>query len=1113
MSETYAGGFHATTMQLQANIAAYRGQLECIQDHLLNANVSSALGDSLHELFLHTGESALLNEAIALQQSISPRQDLAKAEALDALASSLYDRHCQLGRRQDLDEAIALHRTSLDLRLQYGLDAKYCLYGLGRSLTTLSRYHPFHVSPLEEAIKCLRLGLSSSHPPDMQSVPALIALSDALMLRYWTTGRAELLEEAIMLSRSAVALTSTAMWTLNVVPSLVSLGVALRARYTHQSQPEDFEEAVQLLDLAISAAPHPSYPDQWAALCALAEVLVLQRYRAQAAEDVSRAKLLAHQAVTLCPPGHFYRVRATRVLAEASMCMYLAAGSDMLIHDAVGLYRDTIASSPTQDCQDCLLATAGLGAALHTQFRVRGVMDDVDEAIRLLTSCKETGPHTHADYHNLLQNLANLHGLRFKVKGDVADNDTTIRLRREVLAVCPVREIRRTFYLANLALTLESAATKRGMVECWQEASKLCKEALNSVPEQSRYTLASLSCVLRGAWADGVDPQGLDISIDLHEKILVTTLAGHPHRAEHLMEYGNDLYLRFRATSDQQDLAKSMLAYREAVLDEGSVIRSRFEASVHWIRHAEEVQSPELVSEAYQRTVGLFPRIAYLALDPEERLKSLKVLREIPGLVQKGALHFLAQGLPEAAVELLEDGRGVFWTQLSRLRDPREELPVPGELGKQLRAVASKLEERKAGASVSQVATKRREMAQQFERLVRAARAHPGCGEFLKPFSFEKLRVAAIHGPVIILVADKISAEAIVIPSSTRPAMRVRLSVAPELLRSASKTISKSARAWRDAHQPRDLNASTSDSRLSITRPTVHLHDPLDSLLSTLWHEVVHPVVQALRWERRQGRDRPRLWWVPTGVFLFLPVHAAGIYSGDSPVSLSDFAVSSYSPSVGQLIDARRRPVQVQAATAKALLVTQPNAPGLAPLPNTLVEVEQIAHVIPSSVLAGMITASPLGVSEILAACPQASILHLACHGEQNGDDALESGFILRDGKLTISALTELKLPDAFFAFLSACESAKGDTQQPDEVISLSAAMMFAGFKSVIGTMWSMNDADGPLVARHVYSALFNGSDALQPDVIPYALDAASQELRESGARPSRWATYIHMGI
>jgi CHAT domain-containing protein len=53
-----------------------------------------------------------------------------------------------------------------------------------------------------------------------------------------------------------------------------------------------------------------------------------------------------------------------------------------------------------------------------------------------------------------------------------------------------------------------------------------------------------------------------------------------------------------------------------------------------------------------------------------------------------------------------------------------------------------------------------------------------------------------------------------------------------------------------------------------------------------------------------------------------------------------------------------------------------------------------------------------------------------------------------------LSRLVELKMDTAFLAFLSACETAKGDQDQPDQIMHLAAAMMFTGFKSVIATMW-----------------------------------------------------------
>jgi hypothetical protein len=57
----------------------------------------------------------------------------------------------------------------------------------------------------------------------------------------------------------------------------------------------------------------------------------------------------------------------------------------------------------------------------------------------------------------------------------------------------------------------------------------------------------------------------------------------------------------------------------------------------------------------------------------------------------------------------------------------------------------------------------------------------------------------------------------------------------------------------------------------------------------------------------------------------------------------------------------------------------------------------------------------------------------------------------------------------------------------------------------------SMNDLDGPFIAERVYRAIFRDGK-LDLRAVPYALDAAVRELRESGAHASRWATYVHVG-
>jgi hypothetical protein len=413
---------------------------------------------------------------------------------------------------------------------------------------------------------------------------------------------------------------------------------------------------------------------------------------------------------------------------------------------------------------------------------------------------------------------------------------------------------------------------------------------------------------------------------------------------------------------------------------------------------------------------------------------------------------------------------------MRRLRNSLEHPFLPFELSHRLQEIASALEERHASGNALEAARTQRRLTREFEELVETARSYPGCENLLKPLPFEKLRAAAADGPVVILLADKEQAKAIAIPSSTDPVKTIDLSITVDYLDQAGQMLEAETNLSRYSHEYRSPHMSTSDPRSMVKNRPSRRRDPMGQLLSELWRGVVYPIIQALKlkvshfWfitivsvedlhtvQGSQGRDRPRLWWIPTGSFHFLPIHAAQDSSGPGSLSLSDFAVSSYTCGVRNLVDARRQLSQMRLDNGKILLVTQPDVEGFAALPNAIAEANQISRIIPPSAFVQLddpVAEYTLGIAQTLDACPQASILHLACHGQQNRENSLESGFIFKDGKLTISSLIQLNLSDAFFAFLSACESAKGDVQQPDEIISLSAAMMLAGFKSVIGTMW-----------------------------------------------------------
>lgn len=154
------------------------------------------------------------------------------------------------------------------------------------------------------------------------------------------------------------------------------------------------------------------------------------------------------------------------------------------------------------------------------------------------------------------------------------------------------------------------------------------------------------------------------------------------------------------------------------------------------------------------------------------------------------------------------------------------------------------------------------------------------------------------------------------------------------------------------------------------------------------------------------------------------------------------------------------RPVSL--ADAKVLLAAAPRPYKGHAIPSTVHEIEAVSSSIPSSVILPLppsddVLLNPNGgitVQTALDHLPATAILHLACHGIQNADNPLESGFILRDNKLSILQLLREPLPRASLAILSACETAKGSDMQPDQSVHLAAALLFSGFKSVFATMW-----------------------------------------------------------
>ncbi|KAG1891856.1 CHAT domain-containing protein [Suillus fuscotomentosus] len=125
-------------------------------------------------------------------------------------------------------------------------------------------------------------------------------------------------------------------------------------------------------------------------------------------------------------------------------------------------------------------------------------------------------------------------------------------------------------------------------------------------------------------------------------------------------------------------------------------------------------------------------------------------------------------------------------------------------------------------------------------------------------------------------------------------------------------------------------------------------------------------------------------------------------------------------------------------------------------------KLELIRKLVPTTAYCITISGDAATRASALSTLQQNAWVHLACHGKQDPTEPNNSRFLMRDEHLTLLNIAE-------FAFLSACPTAMGDEKMSEEVVHLAAGLQFSGFKSIVGTLWEVDDA----IAKHVVEAFY----------------------------------------
>lgn len=227
-----------------------------------------------------------------------------------------------------------------------------------------------------------------------------------------------------------------------------------------------------------------------------------------------------------------------------------------------------------------------------------------------------------------------------------------------------------------------------------------------------------------------------------------------------------------------------------------------------------------------------------------------------------------------------------------------------------------------------------------------------------------------------------------------------------------------------------------------------------------------------------------------------------------------DYIAPSYITSLQNMIFPRSPPIQ---SPLRVLVISQPNTPNHNPLRAADQEVAIIRKYTPPEQL--LLAERHEGNRQSLISGPwmlsreNPLVLHLACHAHQNSSDPFSSGFFLYDGDMRISQLISQRNRHPFLAVLSACETAAGDEERPDETLHIGAALnCLQGFQSVIATLWAMKDEDGPRLAEVLYKDLFSTENGARVDPAT-SLRCAVNLMRADNLPLVRWVPFVHFGL
>jgi len=160
-------------------------------------------------------------------------------------------------------------------------------------------------------------------------------------------------------------------------------------------------------------------------------------------------------------------------------------------------------------------------------------------------------------------------------------------------------------------------------------------------------------------------------------------------------------------------------------------------------------------------------------------------------------------------------------------------------------------------------------------------------------------------------------------------------------------------------------------------------------------------------------------------------------------------------------------------------------------------EIEAVAKVVPRSKVLFGPDATEQRLLEEGKAC---QIIHIASHGHFRPDSPLFSAIRLGDGLLNLYDLYRMNLPVELLT-LSGCVTGMNAVEEGDELLGLTRGLLYAGARSLLLSLWDVDDRSTADFMRHFYREL---QDRRKVN----AFQIATKKVREEYPHPYYWASF-----